>query len=171
MDALEAINVQLCKDYFWGEFTWVPVIDGTYITDRPYKTIQSGRLNGVIVTTFEFDSLTKISRQNYLLSFNNQYEGKIFIDQTTISNLTIKQYVQNLFPTITSSQAQQIVNQYTSVSSDKTTQALTLYGECKYLPTPFASITLTLVSLPAQFICPAILIAQYFPGNKWKVRQ
>ena len=47
LDTLEAANVQLCKEYFSGEFTWVPVIDGTYVVDRPYKTIQSGSMNGV----------------------------------------------------------------------------------------------------------------------------
>ena len=44
---LEALNHELANSAFYGTFIFVPVVDGTYIVERPTVTLAKGKLNGV----------------------------------------------------------------------------------------------------------------------------
>ena len=46
---LEAANLAICQSAFFGTFTFVPVVDGDFIVDRPTEIIRRGRLNGVSI--------------------------------------------------------------------------------------------------------------------------
>ena len=46
-DTLETVNSNLVASAFYGTFAFVPVIDGTFIVERPSVTLGKGRVNGV----------------------------------------------------------------------------------------------------------------------------
>ena len=45
--ALESANDNLATSAFYGTFIFVPVVDGTFIIERPTVTLSKGRVNGV----------------------------------------------------------------------------------------------------------------------------
>lgn len=47
INALESANVELTSGSFQGPFIFAPVVDGTFITDRPSVLLQRGKVNGV----------------------------------------------------------------------------------------------------------------------------
>lgn len=44
---LNEVNIQIGGSGFFGTFVFVPVVDGTFIVQRPTQTLQAGRVNGV----------------------------------------------------------------------------------------------------------------------------
>ncbi|KAJ8589766.1 alpha beta-hydrolase [Rhizopogon salebrosus TDB-379] len=79
VNTLQTLNYDISFNGFFGTFVFVPVVDGTFIMERPTITISKGRLNG-----------------NYLLAVTNTHEGNVFVDQTM--TLDIADYVMELFP-------------------------------------------------------------------------
>jgi len=47
IDTLQAANIKINLSGFFGTFVFVPVVDGTFIRDRPTEILKSGRVNGV----------------------------------------------------------------------------------------------------------------------------
>jgi hypothetical protein len=45
--ALQGVNSAIANADFFGVFVWVPVIDGTFIVERPIQTLSRGKANGV----------------------------------------------------------------------------------------------------------------------------
>ncbi|CCM01825.1 uncharacterized protein FIBRA_03893 [Fibroporia radiculosa] len=66
---------------YYGTFVFVPVVDGTFIVERPTVTITGGRLNGEV-----------------LLAVTNAHEGNIFVDQSL--TMDISDYVSTVFPDV-----------------------------------------------------------------------
>jgi hypothetical protein len=44
---LEAVNINITTSAFFGTFVFVPVVDGTFITQRPTLSLLEGKVNGV----------------------------------------------------------------------------------------------------------------------------
>lgn len=44
---LTEANNEIGAANFYGTYTWVPVVDGTFIVERPSVLLQKGQLNGV----------------------------------------------------------------------------------------------------------------------------
>jgi len=44
---LQAANIKINSDGFFGTFTFVPVVDGTFITDRPTQLLRDKKVNTV----------------------------------------------------------------------------------------------------------------------------
>ena len=44
---LQAVNLNISEAFFFGTFGFVPVVDGSFIQERPYEAINSGKLNAV----------------------------------------------------------------------------------------------------------------------------
>ena len=44
---LSTINSNIAVNAFYGTFIFVPVVDGTYITERPSEALRKGKINGV----------------------------------------------------------------------------------------------------------------------------
>ncbi|PPQ80632.1 hypothetical protein CVT25_001638 [Psilocybe cyanescens] len=101
VDTLQNANTAMSSSAFYGTFVWVPVIDGTFITDRPTVLLKERRVNGQIV-----------------LSVTNAFEGTIFVDQTTADTVQVPTYVTQLFPTFTAQQAQAAAAQYTGLGTN-----------------------------------------------------
>ena len=47
VSALQAANTKLNLAGFFGTFTFVPVVDGEFIVERPTLTLERGKVNGV----------------------------------------------------------------------------------------------------------------------------
>ncbi|KAF8344962.1 alpha beta-hydrolase [Amanita rubescens] len=76
---LDSVNSRISANAFYGTVIFVPVVDGTFITERPTEVLQKGKVNGEM-----------------LLSFTSSNEGFIFINQN--NTLSVVDYVAQLFP-------------------------------------------------------------------------
>lgn len=48
-DQLQQINQAVASAAYYGSFIFVPVVDGSFIVERPTLTLSKGRLNGVSI--------------------------------------------------------------------------------------------------------------------------
>ncbi|EPS94949.1 hypothetical protein FOMPIDRAFT_1169187 [Fomitopsis schrenkii] len=113
VSTLQAANTKINVAGFYGTFVYVPVIDGTFIIERPTVTLEKRRVNGEM-----------------LLSVTNGDEGYIFVDTANPpTNLT--NYVTELFPLIDPTTVQTIVQQYEDdpTLTDVLSQAIAVMGE------------------------------------------
>ncbi|KAL0578550.1 hypothetical protein V5O48_003451 [Marasmius crinis-equi] len=77
--ALQAANMNINLAGFFGTFVFVPVIDGTFITQRATQALSQGKVNG-----------------QALLAMTNTNEGVNFVNQSAPANIT--SYAGLLFP-------------------------------------------------------------------------
>ncbi|KAG1846487.1 Alpha/Beta hydrolase protein [Suillus tomentosus] len=99
VNTLQTLNYNINLNGFFGTYVFVPVVDGTFILERPTVTIRKGRLNG-----------------NYLLAMTNSHEGNSFVNQST--TLDVADYVKTLFPNIGFAQAAGVVTMYQNYGSN-----------------------------------------------------
>ncbi|KIK62492.1 hypothetical protein GYMLUDRAFT_41945 [Collybiopsis luxurians FD-317 M1] len=79
-NTLGTINNNINLGGFFGTFLFVPVVDGTFITQRPTLSLKQGKVNG-----------------KALLAVTNANEGNVFVDQSSpITNVSL--YASTLFP-------------------------------------------------------------------------
>ncbi|KAG1779477.1 Alpha/Beta hydrolase protein [Suillus placidus] len=109
VNTLQTLNYNINVNGFFGTFVFVPVVDGTFIVERPTVTIGKGRLNG-----------------NHLLAVTNSHEGNLFVNQST--TLDVAAYVKTLFPNIGSIQAAGAATLYQNYGSN-VDQANLVMGE------------------------------------------
>ncbi|KAF7980333.1 hypothetical protein HWV62_38755 [Athelia sp. TMB] len=118
---LGAVNTNMVNSGFFGTFTFVPVIDGTLIVERPTVTLQKGQHNG-----------------NVLLSVTNTFEGAIFVDNDPdVANITLN--VQELFPLTTPAQQIAVAAEYARYNATLPTiesQAIAIMGEGRICDPP-----------------------------------
>ncbi|KAG1811208.1 Alpha/Beta hydrolase protein [Suillus subaureus] len=112
-NTLQTLNYNINVNGFFGTFVFVPVVDGTFILERPTVTIRKGRLNG-----------------DYLLSMTNSREGNYFVDQSM--TLDVADYVKTLFPNFGSAQVAEAVTLYQNYGSN-VNQANLVMGESIFL--------------------------------------
>ncbi|KAG0693371.1 Alpha/Beta hydrolase protein [Suillus ampliporus] len=86
IDTLQTLNYDINTNGFSGMPIFVPVVDGTFIVERPTVTISKGRLNG-----------------NHLLAVTNSHEGNMFVNQSML--MDVADYVKKLYPNFGSAQA------------------------------------------------------------------
>ncbi|KAI5117711.1 hypothetical protein M0805_003200 [Coniferiporia weirii] len=131
--SLETVNFNICLNDFFGTFAFVPVVDGSFIVERPMQTISRGILNG-----------------DTLLSVTNTFEGRTFVDSDITSNMSLSDYISQLFPTFKEAQLQAAVLQYTGTGLDTVVdQAIAVMGE-------------------SIFICPTYALLNAFGGRSFK---
>ncbi|EPT00684.1 hypothetical protein FOMPIDRAFT_150510 [Fomitopsis schrenkii] len=115
--SLQAANTKLNLAGFFGIFTFVPVVDGEFIVERPTVTLERGHVNGEV-----------------LLAVTNSYEGYNFVNAVTQpTNLTT--YVTNLFPLINETVVQAIVQTYSNDTAltNTSAQAIAIMGESIFI--------------------------------------
>ncbi|KAH7906562.1 Alpha/Beta hydrolase protein [Hygrophoropsis aurantiaca] len=95
---MQDANTYLAGTAFWDTFVFAPVVDGTFIVERPSVTLAKGTVNG-----------------DGLLSIGNSHEGNDFVNPN--ETLSITDYVSQLFPDLTSVQVQQAAYLYSSFGS------------------------------------------------------
>ena len=47
VNSLQSANVEISVSGFFGTFVFVPVVDGSFITERPTELLKAGKVNGV----------------------------------------------------------------------------------------------------------------------------
>lgn len=154
VNTLQTLNYNINVNGFFGTFVFVPVVDGTFIVERPTATIRKGRLNG-----------------NYLLAVTNSHEGNNFVNQSTA--LDVADYVKTLFPNIGSVQAAGAVTMYQNYGSN-VNQANLVMGESIFVcPTYYLLLAFGERAWKGEFAIPPGLhgsdVAYYFtsfPGSR-----
>ncbi|GLB44901.1 putative type-B carboxylesterase lipase family protein [Lyophyllum shimeji] len=131
VSVLDELNSKIAAAGFYGTFAFVPVVDGEFIRERPTEALKKGNVNGEII-----------------LATTNTFEGAIFIDPKTPSNVDVKNYVAQLFPTLDAKEIAAAASQYENLGSP-TFQVTAIMGE-------------------AIFICPTYYLLQAFGGHGYK---
>ncbi|KAF8801565.1 alpha/beta-hydrolase [Phlegmacium glaucopus] len=152
VNALQTANVNINHAGFFGVFTFVPVVDGSFITKRPTQLMQAGKLNGGIV-----------------LTVTNAFEGTVFVNQNTASTVQIADYVSQLYPNFGTAQINAAVAQYAGLGTN-IFQADAIMGESIFIcPTYYLLRGFNSRGFKGEFAVPPALhgqdVAFYFPGG------
>ncbi|KAJ7134870.1 Alpha/Beta hydrolase protein [Mycena epipterygia] len=95
---LQEINLNMIIAGFTGTSTFVPVVDGSFITQSPTDVLLKGEVNGDI-----------------LLSVTNAHEGNLFVNQSV--DYDVAQYVRQLFPLFGAKESAAVASVYQSLGS------------------------------------------------------
>ncbi|KAJ7115720.1 Alpha/Beta hydrolase protein [Mycena epipterygia] len=99
-EVLQAANIQINNGAFFGTYTLVPVVDGSYITQRPTLSLQQGKVNG-----------------GALLSVTNTFEGVKFVNQSTANTANATQFPLEVFPNFGPAQAERVADFYAGLGT------------------------------------------------------
>ena len=47
VNTLQSANLEISASGFFGTFVFVPVVDGSFVTERPTELLKTGKVNGV----------------------------------------------------------------------------------------------------------------------------
>ncbi|KAJ7125564.1 Alpha/Beta hydrolase protein [Mycena crocata] len=149
-NTLEAANTRINNGGFFGTFLFVPVVDGSFITQRPSLALQQRKVNGVA-----------------LLSVTNTFEGDIFVNQNTGSTANATQYALDLFPNLGPTEADRAGSLYAGLGTPLV-QENTIQAESIFVcPTYFLLRAFQHSSFKAEFAIPPGLhandVAYYYP--------
>ncbi|KAL0067470.1 hypothetical protein AAF712_005458 [Marasmius tenuissimus] len=103
---LESANGKISAAAFYGTFTFVPVVDGTFIRQRATQALREGKVNG-----------------NALLAIHSTKEGGLFVNQAA-SPLDASQYAHKVFPKLTPENTAAVAELYADLASDLTQENL-----------------------------------------------
>ncbi|KAG6895967.1 hypothetical protein C0992_011221, partial [Termitomyces sp. T32_za158] len=148
---LQTINVNLSTNAFFGTFIFVPVVDGSFITQRPTQAMKEHKVNGEV-----------------LLSVTNTFEGFIFVDQSTADTVTASEYVSQLFPKFGAPEIAMAAAQYADLGAP-IDQVNAIQGEAIFIcPTYFLLNAFNNTSFKGQFAIPPAHhgddVVYYFPS-------
>ncbi|KIJ61015.1 hypothetical protein HYDPIDRAFT_177203 [Hydnomerulius pinastri MD-312] len=150
VNTLASLDATINESGFYGVYTFVPVIDGTFIVERPTVTLAKGRHNG-----------------EALLSVTNEFEGTVFVDQKT--TLDISQYVTQLFPNLELWQAALATPLYDHLGTAAQQASLAMGESIFVCPTYYLLEAFGSKAWKGEFAIPPAYhandIPYYFPGN------
>ncbi|KAF8868509.1 Alpha/Beta hydrolase protein [Mucidula mucida] len=86
---LEAINIAVIIRGFYGTFVFNPVVDGTFITQRPSEALRQRKLNG-----------------DMLYAVTNANEGLLYVDANIADTAVVADYLTQLYPKLSDSSVQ-----------------------------------------------------------------
>ncbi|KAF8071638.1 Alpha/Beta hydrolase protein [Lyophyllum atratum] len=147
---LQAANVNISTSAVFGTSVFVPVVDGTLITQRPTLGLKQRKVNGLA-----------------LLTVMNTFEGFIFVDQN--STIRIPAYIGQLFPKFGTREITRAAALYASLGTP-ISQADAIMGESIFqCPTYFLLRPFFGQSWKAEFAIPPAHhgddIQYYFPSQ------
>ncbi|KAF5345008.1 hypothetical protein D9757_013981 [Collybiopsis confluens] len=132
---LGTLNNNINLDGFFGTFLFVPVVDGTFITQRPTLSLKQGKVNG-----------------NALLAVTNTNEGVNFVNQRTpISNVTL--YASTLFLGFGPEQADQTAALYENLGTAVVQEDL-IMGESIFICPTYYLLSAFPTSFKGEFAIP-----------------
>ncbi|KAJ6532713.1 alpha/beta-hydrolase [Mycena vulgaris] len=108
-------DTQIGLASFMGTYTFVPVVDGTFIVERPSVTFNHGRANG-----------------NALLVTTNSDEGAaffVFPNVLDANNFTLVEYITQLFPRLPNAHINDAARIYSRLGQAVSDQATKVMGE------------------------------------------
>ena len=100
---------------------------------------------------------------------NNQFEGRNYVSRNFTTNITTTEYVQTLFPRISSSKAREIAEMYQGIGFNSVfEQASEVMGDCewRFMFTPRRH---SYYQEPAHFVCPTFTMLEHYPRASFKV--
>ncbi|KII89685.1 hypothetical protein PLICRDRAFT_52847 [Plicaturopsis crispa FD-325 SS-3] len=150
---LEGINVNINEAGFFGTFVFVPVVDGSFIVERPTVTLARGDVNG-----------------EFALSITNAFEGESFVNasQPETGNTTL--YISELFPFLGQAQIEQGVALYAQTGGTTLDQVIGIMGESIFIcPTYFLLRAFNGRAHKGEFAIPpgthGVDVSYYFPSR------
>ncbi|KIM92464.1 hypothetical protein PILCRDRAFT_57666 [Piloderma croceum F 1598] len=157
-DILSQANNAITSSAFYGTNVFVPVVDGTFITERPTVTLDRQVVNGV-------------SLSDVLLSVTNAGEGIGFVrpNQTNTTD-----FVRQMFPYFSAKQTDQAASYYTALNAtlpQASDQAIAIMGESIFIcPTHYLLKAFNGKSWKGEFAIPPAYhgddLKYYFPSFK-----
>ncbi|KAJ7167029.1 Alpha/Beta hydrolase protein [Mycena filopes] len=146
---LQDINLNIGAAGFESTPSFVPVVDGSFITQSPTEALAQRKLNGEL-----------------LLSVTNLNEGFIFVNQSV--NYNVAQYVRDAFPLLGQEKSDTAASLYRSFGSP-VAQVTAILGEAVFVcPTYLALDAFTGKSYKGQYAIPPSFhgsdIVNYFPS-------
>ncbi|KAJ7146722.1 Alpha/Beta hydrolase protein [Mycena epipterygia] len=149
-NTLQTANTQINNGGFFGTFLFVPVVDGSFIIQRPTLSLLQGKVNG-----------------EALLSVTNTFEGTDFVDQSTAATANATQYALDLFPGFGPAQADKVGSLYAGLGT-QLFQENAIQGESIFIcPTYFILRAFGSHAFKAEFAIPPGLhandVAYYWP--------
>ncbi|KAJ3561270.1 hypothetical protein NP233_g10298 [Leucocoprinus birnbaumii] len=154
VELLNKANVNITNKGFYGLFTFVPVVDGSFITDRPTELLLRGKLNAdaVFGVLDHFES----ARPN-------------LVDPTSADTVKISEYIPNLFPELTETQVNEGVALYAPLGAP-IDQAIAINGESIFIcPTYFLLRALKNKAFKGDLAVPPAYhlddMVYYFPNS------
>ncbi|KAI0315766.1 Alpha/Beta hydrolase protein [Amylostereum chailletii] len=155
--ALQTLDSTITSANFMGVYTMVPVIDGSFIVERPLATLQKKQTNSDV-----------------LLVVTNTHEGDIFTNPAVLvaDNFTLKEYITQLFPRMSVEQIEGAVGLYEGIAGATTVpeQAALVMGESIFVCPGYASLSAfpAASAWKAEFAIPpathSVDVPFYFPG-------
>ena len=119
---------------------FAPVVDGTFITERPTVILNRQKVNGVSLighNLFIARLIYTYFLQDVLLSITNTFEGRVF----TLPNETnTTDFVRQLFPYFSAKQTDKAASYYIALNETipiASHQAVAVMGECSCRPLEF----------------------------------
>ncbi|KIM79125.1 hypothetical protein PILCRDRAFT_568262 [Piloderma croceum F 1598] len=115
-DTLNNANNAITSSAFYGTFVFVPVVDGTFIVERPTVTLDRQIVNGDV-----------------LLSVTNTFEGRIF---TIPSETNTSDFIRQMFPFLSAKQIDIAASHYTALNIALPTpldQSIAVMGESIFI--------------------------------------
>ncbi|KAL0566001.1 hypothetical protein V5O48_016020, partial [Marasmius crinis-equi] len=150
VELLATANVNINTAGLFGTATFVPVVDGTFITQSPTAALRQGKLNG-----------------DALLAVGNTNEGVLFVNQTAPAN--VSQFARDLFPKFGPREADAVIQQYKGLGTELDQENLVL-GEAIFVcPTYLITEAFKDRAYRGHFAIPPALHADdlnyYFPTS------
>ncbi|KAL0956408.1 hypothetical protein HGRIS_002556 [Hohenbuehelia grisea] len=149
---LQSANVEIALGGLFGTYIWAPVVDGTFITQRPTEALKQGKVNG---------------RRFY--GVTNTREGDLTINQTVAAALGVAGYTLQLFPHFKEEQAAATAKVYSKLGS-ALNQIQTISAESVFVcPTYFLLEAFSNKGFKGEFAIPpghhADDVDFYFPSR------
>lgn len=119
---LEEANIKITFNGFWGLLTFIPVIDGRFITDRPSVLLGQGKLNA-----------------NTIFAVTNEHESALpdLVDPATADTVKIPEYLANLWPDLTRKQIDEAVAVYANLG-EPIDQAIAINSDSVFICPTYA---------------------------------
>ncbi|KAF8881219.1 Alpha/Beta hydrolase protein [Infundibulicybe gibba] len=152
VNTLQAANANIGNSAFFGTFIFVPVVDGTFITQRATQAFANRQVNGRVV-----------------LAVTNTFEGAAFVNSATANTVQIPNYVSQLFPLFSAQEVAAATAQYQGMGT-ALDQAIAIMGESIFIcPTYLMLRAFGVNAFKGEFAIPpgghGQDVVYYFPGT------
>ncbi|KAJ7082931.1 alpha beta-hydrolase [Mycena belliarum] len=149
-NVLQTANTQINTGGFFGTYLFIPVVDGSFITQRPTLSLLQRKVNG-----------------RALLSVTNTFEGTGFVDQNNAATANATRYALDLFPKFDLAHAAKVGSLYAGLGT-QLFQENAIQGESIFIcPTYSILRAFPNASFKAEFAIPPGMhandIAYYWP--------
>lgn len=154
---LQTVSINISGSQFFGTVAFAPVVDGTFIAQRPSVALKQRKTNG----------------KGVLLAVTNTLEGSIFVNESIVNSMSLTSFISNAYPTLSPALAQTAAGLYSGLGN-RVDQAIAVMSESIFLcPTYTFLRAFPDRAFKAEFALPPARhiddIAYYFPSMNGSV--